>query len=570
MKYRFNRRGLMKVGGAALAAPYLWLPARAAVLDWHAKQNAAWVTKTVGPVVEVEIASGRIGGGHNRGALAFKGIPYAGSVTGKNRFKAPPPVTPWTGVRDATRLGPPAMQGPGTTYGEREPAYSEDCLVLNVWTPAVNDGRKRPVMFFCHGGGFTSGSGGQNIQDGARLAAIYDVVVVASNHRLGLFGYLYLGELGGEEYATSGNQGMLDIVAALGWVKQNIATFGGDPGNVMVFGESGGGSKTSAVMAMPAAHGLFHKAGIQSGPMLSGGSKDVATETTRRVLAGLGIAPQDLGKLADVPAEKILAIQLESEKGKGPLTVPTEDWLAPHPNPPAGMHQPPQPGGWGPVVDGTVLPRDPFDPDATPLAAAIPLLIGNMRDEATFFERDNPSFFRMNEADATALVREKFGDAADSIMAAYRQSRPTETVVERAIAIETALRFGNDTVTLADRKSQQPAPVYRYRNDYRSNFPIKGTDWTLRAGHATDISVVFENYDIFDLQGDGPGLAEVSNATSSYFASFAKSSVPSASGQRDWPRYDTQNRATMLLNTECRVADDPDSEERKFWQSFAG
>ena len=177
-------------GRRSIAAPHLCLPARAAV--------PAWPTETVAPFVEVEISSGRIRGGHSRGALAFKGIPYAGSVSGANRFKAAPKVTPWTGVRDATRLGPPAMQGPGTTYGEHEPAYSEDCLVLNVWTPAVNDGGKRPVMFYCHGGGFTTGSGGQNIQDGARLAATYDVVVVAINHRLGLFGYLYLGELGGE------------------------------------------------------------------------------------------------------------------------------------------------------------------------------------------------------------------------------------------------------------------------------------------------------------------------------------------------------------------------------------
>src|SRR6185437_9705055 len=146
---------------------------------------------------------------------------------------------------------------------------------------------KRPVMFYCHGGGFTTGSGGQNIQDGARLAATYDVVVVASNHRLGLFGYLYLAELGGSEYATSGNQGILDIVAALSWVKENIATFGGDPGNVMLFGESGGGFKTSTLMAMPAAHGLFHKAGIQSGPWLWGMPRETATETARRLLTGL-------------------------------------------------------------------------------------------------------------------------------------------------------------------------------------------------------------------------------------------------------------------------------------------
>jgi carboxylesterase type B len=226
--------------------------------------------------VRAEIGSGKIRGGHSRGALAFKGIPYAGPVSGSNRFKAAPKVTPWTGVRDAIWLGPPAMQGPGTTYGQYEPAYSENCLVLNVWTPAVNDGGKRPVMFYCHGGGFATGSGGQSTQDGAHLAANYDVVVVATNHRLGILGYLYLGELGGEEYATSGNQGMLDIVAALSWVKENIATFGGDPNNVMAFGESGGGNKTCTLMAMPSAHGLFHKAGVQSGAMLRGLPKEIA------------------------------------------------------------------------------------------------------------------------------------------------------------------------------------------------------------------------------------------------------------------------------------------------------
>ena len=185
MARRVDRRTFLKISAAI--APGLWLPARAAA--------PAWRTQTVGPFVELEIDSGRIRGGHSRGALAFKGIPYAGSVSGTNRFKAAPAVTSWSGVRDATMLGAPAMQGPGTTYGEHEPPYSEDCLVLNVWTAAVKDGGKRPVMFYCHGGGFTTGSGGQNIQDGAHLAAAYDVVVVACNHRLGLFGYLYLGGL---------------------------------------------------------------------------------------------------------------------------------------------------------------------------------------------------------------------------------------------------------------------------------------------------------------------------------------------------------------------------------------
>ncbi len=556
----FDRRDFLKAGAAA--APCLWLPARAG--------EPAWPTRTVGPFVEVEIGSGRIRGGHSRGALAFKGIPYAGPVSGKNRFKAPPKVAPWTGVRDATRLGPPAMQGPGTTYGEHEPAYSENCLVLNVWTPAVSDGGKRPVMFYCHGGGFTSGSGGQNIQDGAHLAATYDVVVVASNHRLGLFGYLYLGELGGSEYATSGNQGMLDIVAALSWVKENISTFGGDPANVMVFGESGGGSKTSALMAMPAARGLFHKAGIQSGPLLRGLPRDIATETARRVLAGLGLAPRDIRKLDEVPAEKLIALQLAGERGGGPLAQPTRDYLAGHPHPPAGLaaRRAPRPGGWAPVVDGAYLPESPFDPAAPAISAAVPLLIGNMHDEALFFERDHPDFFHADAAAVTARAHQAFGDAADRILAVYSRTMPKATPVERAVAVETALAIGNDTVTLADRKSLQAAPVYRYRDDYRSNVPIKGTDWTLRACHASDIAVVFYNYEIPDLQGNGPGLAAASRAMSGYFASFARNGVPSAHGQPAWPRYDTDTRAVMLLDSRCRVALDPDGEERKLWQSL--
>jgi len=556
MAHGLNRRGLLKIAGAAAAAPYLWLPARA--------EEGAWATQTVGPFIELEIANGRIRGGHSRGALAFKAIPYAGPVSGKNRFKAPPKVTSWSGVLDATRLGHPALQAPGGTYGEHEPAYREDCLVLNVWTPAVKDGGKRPVMVYCHGGGFTSGSGGQNIQDGAHLAALYDVVVVAVNHRLGLFGFLYLGELGGAEYASSGNQGMLDIVAALAWVKDNIATFGGDPGNVMVFGESGGGAKTSALLAMPAAHGLLHKAGIQSGPMLTGATKQAATETALRVLAGLGIAPNALNKLADIPAEKILAVQLAGDKG--PLAVPTKDYLARHPTPSTNGND--QPGNWGPVVDGSVLPNNPFDPAAPAMSANVPLLIGNARDEATFFMRDNPGFFHLDEAGLTAMGRSSLGNAIDQIIALYRRTRPQATTTELGIAIMTAVSFGNNTVTLADRKSQQAAPVYRYRYDFPSNVPIKGTDWTLRACHASDISVVFANSEMRDLQGDGPGLTEAAKAMSSYFASFARSGVPTAEGQPSWPRYDTESRAVMLLNSQCRVVNDPDGDERKFWQSL--
>jgi para-nitrobenzyl esterase len=562
MAQSFDRRRLLKAGAAVAVAPHLWLPARAEV--------PAWPTQTVPPFVEVEIDSGRIRGGHSRGALAFKGIPYAGPVSGRNRFKEAPRVTPWSGVRDATRLGPPAMQGPGTTFGEHEPASSEDCLVLNVWTPAVRDGGRRPVMFYCHGGGFTTGSGGQNIQDGAKLAATYDVVVVASNHRLGLFGYLYLAELGGSEYATSGVQGMLDIIAALRWVKENIATFGGDPRNVMVFGESGGGEKTGTLMAMPGAQGLFHKAGIQSGAMPRGMPTDLATEWARRLMTGLGLAPHEVHRLADVPAEKLVAIQLAADSHEGPLSVPTRGYLASHPNPPPGIAalRAWQPGDWTPVVDGVLLPRDPFEPDAPAIAAAVPLLIGNTRDEAIFDHRYEPEYFHATAAQVAARARERLGDVADRVLAFYARSMPNASPIERAIAQETATFMGINSALMADRKSLQPAPVYRYRYDFRSNVRIKGTDWTLRACHASDISLAFYNYEMLDLQGNGPGLPAAARAMSSYFSSFARSGAPSARGQPAWPTYDTASRRVMLLDTRCRVAQDPNGDEIRFWRSL--
>jgi para-nitrobenzyl esterase len=527
----WSRRRLL--ASAALTAPVLWRPRLLL-----AQTAATTYTVTTAPYLEVETAQGRVRGGHSRGALAFKGIPYAGPVAGVARFKEAPPPQPWSGVRDATKLGPPAMQGPGTTYGENEPPYSENCLVLNVWTPAVNDGRKRPVIVYSHGGGYTTGSGGSKDVDGAHLAAAYDVVVVTTNHRLGLLGYLYLGELGGAEYASSGNQGMLDIVAALRWVKANIETFGGDPGNVTIQGESGGGFKVGTLMAMPAAHGLFHKAIIESGSSLRRVTKEDATETARRVLRGLGISEHELHKLADVPAEDFVKIQLQTDYHVGP------------------------------VVDGHVLPQQPFDPAASPLAAHIPLLIGSNHDEATFFNREKPEVFHLDEAAVASQAHEHLGANAERILSVYKKTFPNATPSELYIAISTALSLGNDTITLAERKSAQPAAVYLYRYDYSSNTPIAGTDWTLRAGHATEIAMKFYNYDIPALEGNGPGVAEASQNMSSLWTSFARHGHPGVAGIPAWPRYELKQRATMLINTQCQVVNDPDSPIRQLWASL--
>ena len=254
--------------------------------------------------VTTDTTYGRLRGARKDGVNLFKGIPYGGRISGDRRFRRPAPLEPWTGVRDALEFGAPAIQSPR----RNEPAPSEDCLFLNVWTPA-NDNKKRPVMFYSHGGGFVIGSGASGGQDGSNLARNFDVVVVQTNHRLGLLGFLYLDDIAGPEYAGSGNMGMLDIVDGLKWVHDNIAQFWGDPANVMIFGESGGGAKTSCLYAMPSAAPYFNKASIESGPGVRMASKETAAETTAMLLKELNIAPKDWRKLLDIPAADLLAMQ---------------------------------------------------------------------------------------------------------------------------------------------------------------------------------------------------------------------------------------------------------------------
>ena len=528
-----------------------------------AEPSVSGSTATTEPFVTVKIAQGSLRGGHSRGALAFKGIPYAGSVTGKYRFLKAPSAPHWSGVRDALKLGPPTLQKPGGSFGENEPAGSEDCLVLNVWTPAVDDGKKRPVMFYIHGGGYHTGSAGAPSQDGAHLASAYDVVVVACNHRLGLLGYMYLGDLGGEKYATSGNQSMLDLVAALGWVRDNITTFGGDPGNVMIFGESGGGFKTGTLLAMPSAHGLFHKASVESGAALTRLTRDQATDTTLRVLKGLGIDRNELHRLVDVPAQAFIDIQIAADQGKGALVDPNDPKST-------RLHRANfiRPGAWGPVVDGKVLPGNPFDPVATPVSANIPMMVGHNRDEATFFNMGRPDTFSMDDASLKARLAAEFGQYADRIETTYRGIYPEKGPSDLYIAIASDVWFGNDSLTAAERKSAQPAPVYRYRYDYQSDFVIPGTNYKFGAGHASEINMKFYNYDLRGLQGSGPGVAKASRNMSEMWARFARTSKPGAAGQPDWPRYDQATRETMVIDVDCHVEKDLESDARRLWEDI--
>ena len=556
MAFALSRRQAL-AGGVALGGVFA-VPVRAAPL--------ALSTIPMAPFVEARTSAGRVRGGTARGALVFKGIPYGGPVSGRARFAAPRPVTPWTGVRDALTLGAPTLQKPKSTYGENEPGYSEDCLFLNVWTPAL-DGKRRPVMFYCHGGGFSTGSAGSSVQDGGRLAAVYDVVVVASNHRLGLMGYLDLSRFDGHFTA---NAGMLDIVAALAWTRDNIAEFGGDPGNVTIFGESGGGAKVATLMAMPAAKGLFHKAGIQSGAWPRRQPKAAADETARRLMKALDIPAQQARRLADVPAQTLLDLQLAAENGGGPLLAPSDGSPALPASPRldrAGADAE-QPGQFAPVVDGAVLPRHPFDPDAPPLSADIPLKIGYNREEAMFMNMNRPETFSLSEDAMQARLAVEFGDQAPVILAAYRQARPGASPSELYFAIATARIMGEDSIVVAGLKAAQSAPVYLYRYDYASNFPISGTDATLGAGHATDIGATFFNWDEHGLHGNGPGLEQAAAHMSALWTSFARHGAPAADGVPAWPAYDTGDRPTMLIGADCILAHDPDGVARTMWESL--
>ncbi len=509
------------------------------------------------------------------GLSTFKGIPYGGSVSGGNRFKAAPPLQPWTGVRDALKSGPPSIQSPlRPSFGTSEGMPAEDCLYLNVWTPAADD-RKRPVMFYSHGGGFVIGSGGAPYQDASDLARTWDVVVVATNHRLGLLGFLYLGDLGGEEYATSGNQGLLDICAGLQWVHQNIAAFGGDPENVMIFGESGGGAKTSCLYAMPAAAPYFNKASIESGPGIRMLPRDMATETTMMVLKQLGLQKSDWRKLLEIPADKLLTVQLDlGKRPGGPLTMTGGR---------RGIGGGGRPGGFGPVVDGTILPHHPFDPQAPAISKDKPLVVGYNRDETIFFfmESHSTDVFNLTEASLKERLQKEFGEHAEEVFTTYRKSRPEASPTDLYIAISTARMIGFGSITIAERKfAQHGAPVYAYIFTYESQRIVPGTEHKMGAAHALEIAYKFDLIQPADkapagdptqtatrtMMDTGPASVKTAENMSQMWSTYARTGKPAAKGQPEWPAYDTTRRATMMINADCKVVDDPFGLERALWE----
>ena len=528
--------------------------------------GAAFAQSVEPEYVEVKTAHGRLRGARTGNLTTFKGIPYAGSVSGANRFKAAPALKPWDGVRDALAFGAPSLQ-PGQRRNDAPQA--EDCLFLNIWTPSA-DNRKRPVMFYSHGGGFTTGSAASGYQDGGNLARTFDVVVVATNHRLGLVGYLSLADLGGEEYATSGNQGLLDIRDGLKWVRENVAGFGGDPTNVMIFGESGGGAKTSCLYAMPSAAPYFNKASIESGPGIRMMPRDAAAETTLMVLKHLGIERSDWRKILEVPADKLVEAQGGLGRTGGPLGMNGGR---------KGMGGGSRPGGFGPVIDGVILPRHPFDPEAPAISKDKPLLVGYNRDETVFFfnQQRNTEVFNLTEAALKERLAKEFEGNADAIFETYHKSRPDASPSDLYIAITTARMIAIGAMTIAERKSaQHGAPAYMYVFKHENPALIPGTQHKMGTPHAMEITYKFYNVPQTNQQSGnaGGGLMSISRPESvkaahnmaEMWSTFARTGKPAAKGQPEWPSYTTQMRATMEIDADCKVVNDPYPLERKLWE----
>jgi para-nitrobenzyl esterase len=474
----------------------------------------------------VQTTAGIVRGMRTDDLLIYRGVPY-GSVAARRRFQPPELPAKWPGVKDAFEFGPRAPQlarsGPPGMEAfllGSEP-MSEDCLTLNVWTPSLDD-RKRAVMVWLHPGGFSAGSASAPSTHGANLARRRDVVVVSVNHRLNIFGYLYLAELGGSAYPDSGNAGQYDQLMALRWVRDNIAAFGGDPNNVTLFGESGGGCKIAALMTMHEATGLFHKAIIQSGPMMKGVDPERATDAARLILETVGLTPNEVDGLQSVSTMAML-----DAYGKA-LT--------------AGHFR-----TFSPVTDGRGLPREPFFPDAPDQADNIPLMIGFTATEATFLLADPAHFSASWDQVAKLLVPHLQGTDASSVLAACRATRPHAGPSELFFAITSQIMVQRNSVLIADRKAQQSAPVFMYELGWRT--PVDGGRWG--SPHTLEIPLVFDNVESARaLLGEGTAPQTLADQMSSAWITFAKTGNPNAQGapMPKWPCYETVSRATLVFD----------------------
>jgi len=487
----------------------------------------------------VKTSAGSLRGVMQNGANAFFGIPYGEPTAGALRFAAPQPKKPWQGVRDAVQIAHRSPQDvlagrpliPEVFALDRAEPIGEDCLNINLWTPALDQG-KRPVMVWLHGGGFSSGSGNWLLYDGSRLAMNQNVVVVTVTHRLNIFGHLYLAGLGGEQFADSGNAGLLDIIAVLQWVRDNAAAFGGDAGNVTLFGQSGGAGKVTTLMAMEAAKGLFHRGIAMSGVTTAGLKQEEATANAEKLLKQLGLQKNQVAKLRELPMEQLLKAYVET------------------------------PGlATSPVVDGKNLKRNPFSPDAPPASKEVPLILGSTEHEVNFFGSTptEPMDAAMLEKLLMADTKRDAAGAA-ALLATYKKEFGARSN-EELYQIISSDNFRRGVLSGGALKGAQGgAPVYMYYFNWQSG----ARHGKLRAYHCLDIPFAFDNVDVCaSMTGASQDRYELATRLSTAFANFARTGNPNHAGLPNWPAYDDKTRATMFMNAKPEVVNNPFPQSRK-------
>ena len=480
---------------------------------------------------------GQVRGYRDNGIHVFKGIRY-GADTALRRFMAPVPPQRWSGVADALEHGASAPQSRG------EAAVSEDCLFLNVYSPGLRDQARRPVMFYIHGGAYNNGSGSSPLYDGVRLCRRGDVVVVTVNHRLNAFGYLYLARHGGAHFADSGNAGQLDLILALRWVRDNIAEFGGDPDNVTVFGQSGGGAKIATLMAMPAAAGLFHRAATMSGQQVTASGPLNATLRAKVLLDALKLPAERIDEIRTMPYQRILEV------------LGTRDPVLPF-------------GGvsFAPVLDERNLLRHPFYPDAPAQSARIPMMIGNTHDETRAFLGGDASNFNLtwDQLPARLVPNMRVDIQPEAVIAAYRKLYPSLTPSDLLFKITTASRSWRGAIIEAEERAKAGNPAYVYQ----LNWATPGDGGKFGAPHASDIQLVFDNIAKPGATAIGPQAQTMADMMSEAFIAFARTGVPHGGAAAKllpkWEPYDMARRQTMIFDVPPRMEDDPRGEERKLF-----